>query len=108
MDEGAIYLIGFIIFIWWIIKTDDKNKQPAKTTRAGTNDKDHLRYITAREVFKQKTNRYPDMNKEADVIEFIKCYNTENQNQRAGGYQPQKPPYYGPPQQPYYDPNNQQ
>lgn len=104
MGEGTIYLIIFIGIIYMIIKSDDKkNKQPNKSTRSGAQGKDHIRFITAKEIFYQKTNRYPNMGKEDDIIEFIRCYNSEgNQNQMAGDYNRQQPHHDRPQQQQYY------
>jgi len=98
-NEGITYLIIFAAFIWWIIKPTSKPENTQQATRPGDGGKDHLRYITTREIFKQKTGRFPNMNNESDAITFIKIYNSEGKQQpeqRAGGYYPQPYPQPGP------------
>jgi len=100
MDEGIVYLIIFCLFLYWIMKPkpSEINKQPGKPS--ARNIKEHIQYITAMEKYKIKTNKYPNMNNEDDVIEFVKCYNEAGRGtepRAMGGYYNQ--PY--PPQNHY-------
>jgi len=108
MEEVIFYLIIFIVFIAWIIREKKpetgRNLNTNKNSGA-SNSKEHIQYITAMEKYKIKTNKYPNMNNEDEVIAFIKCYNEagrETEPRAGGGYynQPYPPQnYYMPPGQ---------